>query len=405
MSGGPPPPPPPPAAKPKKLVTVPVQLARTPAGKALGENFVFFDYPAGLGMKRDRSGVRTLEVEAKTINLSTPNEQRSLINAIKLAGFGRDFADFSLSWGRHFAEHYETLRETLRPWHKLNHLPSSHLLSHKNFLAHAMAHLRRRFPAEYGRVCPETFVLPFDKAKMVQTMDAEPDSLWIEKPYAASRGRGITVWAAADKDRLLEKVNQPREQLPPDLRNTEIKLKQPADPAAVVVQRYLKRPYLIDGLKFDLRIYVVVTSLDPLCCYIFPEGLGRFCTTPYSADPSTVSDSFAHLTNYSVQKYSLDYEKNEDADDMSRGSKRAYSAVLQRLQSDGVDIVQLRGRINDVIIKTLLSVAAHSRGAAQRAGMHRRQGFELYGIDIILDDQAQPMVSWWAFSMRKAQSL
>ena len=43
----------------------------------------------------------------------------------------------------------------------------------------------------------------------------------------------------------------------------------------------LKQPFLIDGFKLDMRIYVVVTSCDPLRIYVYKDGLGRFATVKY----------------------------------------------------------------------------------------------------------------------------
>ena len=79
----------------------------------------------------------------------------------------------------------------------------------------------------------------------------------------------------------------------------------------MVVQEYLDRPFLINKLKFDLRLYVLLTSVRPLRLYLYQEGLGRFATKEYSSDLADIADRFIHITNFSVNKNNTDFVYNE----------------------------------------------------------------------------------------------
>lgn len=69
--------------------------------------------------------------------------------------------------------------------------------------------------------------------------------------------------------------------------------------------RYVSDPMLIGNYKFDVRLYVLVRSCHPLDILVFKNGLVRFGTMPYNND--TYNETFAHLTNYSINKFSPTY--------------------------------------------------------------------------------------------------
>lgn len=61
---------------------------------------------------------------------------------------------------------------------------------------------------------------------------------------------------------------------------------------------------MIDGFKFDLRVYVALTSVNPLRVYVYDEGLVRFASEKY--DTSDLKNIFSHLTNYSINKRNVE---------------------------------------------------------------------------------------------------
>ena len=44
----------------------------------------------------------------------------------------------------------------------------------------------------------------------------------------------------------------------------------------MIVCKYIHNPLLIDNFKFDVRLYVAVTSYDPMVVYLYEEGLTRY---------------------------------------------------------------------------------------------------------------------------------
>lgn len=85
---------------------------------------------------------------------------------------------------------------------------------------------------------------------------------------------------------------------------------------------------MIDGLKFDLRIYVLLYGVNPLKIYLFEEGLARFATEPYQAPKgNNMKDIFMHLTNYAINKKSESYVANDDEGGFGDGHKRSLKQI------------------------------------------------------------------------------
>ena len=209
--------------------------------------------------------------------------------------------------------------------------------------------------------------------------------MWIMKPVGSSRGRGISILNDISGVSYGE---------------------------AMVIQRYVAQPLLLDGfkfdlrrynplaspyqpltitlpspyhyltitlppLRFDLRLYVLVTSFNPLEAYLYTEGFGRFTNEPYSLDAASLQNLYVHLTNASIQKdhpsMAAHAEQAEQAEQAAQaeqagqtappkglygGSKSSLAQLRQRLEAAGVDYSHMWARVTELVLRTLLAVHA-----------------------------------------------
>lgn len=69
-----------------------------------------------------------------------------------------------------------------------------------------------------------------------------------------------------------------------------------------VISKYIESPLLIGGKKFDLRLYVLVTSFRPIRAYLYRRGFCRFCSAKYDRSTHQMDNMLVHLTNVAIQK-------------------------------------------------------------------------------------------------------
>ncbi|XP_053267895.1 tubulin polyglutamylase TTLL11 isoform X1 [Pleuronectes platessa] len=259
---------------------------------------------------------------------------------------------------------------------QVNKFPGMVEMLRKINLSRAMRTVQELFPDEYD-FYPRSWILPEEyqqfstQIRMVKENDATVNPTFIVKPDGGSQGDGIYL------------IRDP----------SDLKLMVGAQAKQGVVQEYIQRPLLIDKLKFDIRLYVLIKSLEPLEIYIAKEGLTRFCTEPYQ-EPSqkNLSHVFMHLTNYSLNVHSGNFVHS---DSQSTGSKRTLSSVLYRLAAKGVDIKKVWSDIIALVIKTIIAVVPELRVYHQADIPPGKPGptcFQILGFDILLMKNLKPIL-------------
>ena len=171
------------------------------------------------------------------------------------------------------------------------------------------------------------------------------------------------------------------------------------------MQEYLDKPLLVDAKKFDLRIYVLVTSLDPMVAFIADEALVRFCTEVYEKPQrDNMHKILQHLTNYSLNKLSDKYVNCQDLSHQQEATKRTLTSLLETLSASGVDTAYLFEQIKECCAKALIAIQPTViREQEQQLAMGKAVGecFQILGFDIFIDDAMKA----WLFEINDHPSL
>ena len=239
----------------------------------------------------------------------------------------------------------------------------------KSRLAQALA---ARAATDPGGRFPESFVLPNDRAALEAfAASADAPALYIVKPVRGSGGQGISV--TADLSAALDRDD-------------------------VVIQRYIDRPYLIEGRKGHCRIYCQIASAEPLRAYIYSEGIVRIAPEPYAKDPTGAGGAAMHVTNTALHVGHPGLAISQDPNQEDTGSIRSLSALLRRMTAEGLDGEAAFGEIKQLVEWLVRLLAAEGLFARQAAsGPSRAFGPKLFGLDILIDAQGHP----WLIEMQR----
>ncbi|KAJ0032514.1 hypothetical protein NQD34_002595 [Periophthalmus magnuspinnatus] len=274
----------------------------------------------------------------------------------------------NLIWNDSAVQH-EKIAE-LRNYQRINHFPGMGEICRKDCLARNMSKMIKCQPQEYSFI-PKTWIFPAEYTQfqnyVKELRRKRKQKTFIIKPANGAMGHGISL-----------------------IRNCE---KLPAQ-EHFIVQEYLDKPFLMEGYKFDLRIYILVTSCDPLRIFLYNDGLVRMGTEKYHApSEANLSQLYMHLTNYSVNKHNENFERDETVD---KGSKRSISWFTEFLRANDYD---------ELVVKTLIVAEPHVLHAYRMCRPGQPPGsdsvcFEVLGFDIILDRKLKP----WLLEINRAPS-
>ena len=249
--------------------------------------------------------------------------------------------DFTLLWAT--SPESDTV-SIASPYQRINHFPySKQILGNKAELASILQ--SNPHIDDFDSFFPPSYILPGDRDALFKAMKARPNVAFIAKPPEGSCGHGIKIVTFADFYTIHREA---------------------------VVSEYVARPLTIDGFKFDLRIYVLVTSFAPLRAFVYRDGLARFATESYSVGKENV---YSQLTNATLNRHGRNW-----SDDFKWKLSDLLLELEHRLNRSQDEIM---GKILRTVSQTLALVQPSMVPTKRTSTIN--PFFELYGFDLLLD--------------------
>lgn len=284
-----------------------------------------------------------------------PEHTSLLLSELDARGWTRTLDhEWSLNWtfGLHQANEYAAARSDQR----LNHFPGIVTQHSKDELAFFLERARQRAGSDFG-FSPRTFSMPHQFEAWQAAAATDPTAIWIRKPKRGAKGFGVQVITDV---------------------SAEV-----ADPTCII-QRYIENPLVVPEYphKHIIRVYVAVTSLDPLIAYVHPRTFVRFTSRPFGLSPDELADPIRHITNPSVQL------TNPELDGGIRIMEwTEFQGLLQRA---GHVPTSLWARIRTMLARTLAAHRRPMQTVTERYMPSAAPCFELLGYDVMFNDQMEP---------------
>lgn len=298
-----------------------------------------------------------------------PRGQDLPVRTLLELGWARtDGDDYDLLW--EVGQNHDSAGPAERRGALRNHIVGMRNLGIKSGLAASLTRARARL-GRLGRLdeclhAPATFLMPEDYDALQEAARRNPAALWIQKPKALARGEGISLLAeAAQAERSSDKF---------------------------LVQRYLDRPFLIDGYKFTLRFYVLLSNIDPLVVWLYPDGFTKLTNRRYSLEGDDRHDPFRHLTNPDVLEHDPDGNPHHNG---------THQLLRDHVKLAGGDADRLFQDLRRLIARAVLAGATPIREQLKRQGLSGQGAFELLGFDLAVDQDLVP----WLVEINTAPSL
>lgn len=244
----------------------------------------------------------------------------------------------------------------------VNHFPNINLLTTKIGLLESLRGYSKihRPHLRMDSFVPQTYRMDVPNEKEEFLRNYKEADLWICKPTGANQGKGIFL--VRELQQLLDRLESDQKQCKPTTR-----------PTPRIVQKYISNPLLLDGRKFDIRVYLLIIAASPYVV-LFRDGYIRLCCDPY--EPSS-TDLCVHLTNqYQQRKHPLYSEVKEDTIwDFAKFQEHLCSSDHQ-LPEDWV-ATTLTSRMRSIVVMCFNSV---------RHKLQQSVGcFDLLGVDFMID--------------------